>query len=109
MWQNMASSATNSWPKRSPLVHVVAIGASAGGINGLLQVLPELPVIPNCCLLIVVHLDPRSKSFLPDILRRHAHWDVKQAEDGELLQAGIAYIAPPDFHLVLSDGRLHLA
>ena len=105
----MASSASKSRPKRTPLVRVVAIGASAGGIKGLLEVLPDLPVIANCCLLIVVHLDPRFKSFLPDILRRNANWNVKQAEEGELLCAGVAYIAPPNFHLVLSGGRLHLA
>jgi len=105
----MALAASKPRPKHKPLVCVVAIGASAGGINGLLQLMPDLPLIPNVCLLIVVHLDPRSKSFLPHILGRAAHWQVKQAEEGELLCAGVAYIAPPDFHLVLEGGRLHLS
>jgi len=95
-------------------VRVVAIGASAGGIGGLLQLLPDLPTIANCALLIVVHLYPSSKSLLPDILRRSAqrgpgHWKVKQAEEGETLHPGIAYIAAPDFHLVLSGDQLHLS
>jgi len=105
----MALAASKPRPKRTPLVCAVAIGASAGGLNCLLQFLPELPLIPNVCLLIVVHLDPRSKSFLPHILGRIAHWQVKHAEEGELLRAGVAYIAPPDFHLVLNGGRLHLS
>jgi len=104
----MALAALKPRPKPTRLVCVVAIGASAGGINGLLQLLPHLPVIPNVSLLIVVHLDPRSKSFLAQILGRNAHWQMKQAEEGELLRAGVAYIAPPDFHLVLGGGRLHL-
>ena len=105
----MALTASKPRPKRTPLVCVVAIGASAGGINGLMQLLPGLPLIPNVCLLIVVHLHPRSKSFLPHILGRNAHWQVKQAEEAELLRAGVAYIAPPDFHLLLKHGRLHLS
>ena len=105
----MALTTSKSRPKRTPLVCVVAIGASAGGINGLLQVLPDLPLIPNCCLLIVVHLDPKFRSFLPQVLGRSARWGVKQAEEGESLREGVAYIAPPDFHLVLSGGRLHLS
>ena len=105
----MALAASKPRPKRTPLVCVVAIGASAGGINGLMQLLPDLPLLPNVCLLIVVHLDPRSKSFLPNILGRNAHWEVKQAEEGELLRPGVAYIAPPNFHLVLEGGRLHLS
>jgi len=95
----MALAALKPRPKPTRLVCVVAIGASAGGINGLLQLLPHLPVIPNVSLLIVVHLDPRSKSFLAQILGRNAHWQMKQAEEGELLRAGVAYIG---------GGRLHL-
>jgi chemotaxis response regulator CheB len=105
----MALAAFKSRPKRASLVRVIAIGASAGGIKGLLQLLPDLPVIPDCCLLIVVHLQPRVKSFLAAILGRSAHWGIKQAEQGEILRAGCAYVAPPDFHLLLSGGRLHLS
>jgi len=104
----MVSVAPKSRRKRVPPVRVVAIGASAGGINGLIKFLPDLPLIPNCCLLIVVHLHPTSRSFLPEILRRVAHWKVKQAQDGEPICAGMIYIAPPDFHLTLLGSRLHL-
>ena len=95
-------------------IRVVAIGASAGGFSGLMQLLPELPRIRNCALLIVVHLHPQSKGLLADILRRkiqssHGHWKVKQAEDGDRLRTGVAYIAPPDLHLTLLGNRLHLS
>src|SRR5438270_8555490 len=104
----MPSRGPKSRPKPVQAGRVIAIGASAGGIKGLIEILPKLPLIPNCCLLIVVHLDPAAKSFLAEILGRVAHWRMKQAQDGELICAGVAYVAPPGFHLVLARSHLHL-
>jgi two-component system chemotaxis response regulator CheB len=92
----------------APVGHIVAIGASAGGIHSLRELLLQLPVIANCCVLIVVHLSPFHKSFLPEVLRRAGPWKVKHAQDGETISAGVVYIAPPDLHLVLSGNRLQL-
>jgi two-component system chemotaxis response regulator CheB len=105
----MRPSAVTSPPKNKPPAHIIAIGASAGGVSTLIRLLPELPLIPDCCLLIVVHLAATNRSMLPQILRRIAHWKVKPAEEGEPICAGTAYIAVPGFHLVLSGGELHLS
>ena len=96
-------------PESANTVRVIAIGASAGGLNGLLKLFPELPLIPNCCLLIVVHMHPRNRTFLPQILGRLGGWKVKLAQEDETICAGVAYVAAPDFHLVLSGDRLHLS
>lgn len=95
-------------PKIAP-VRVVAIGASAGGIQTLRQIMLDLPLISHCCLLVVVHLHPEYRSLLPEILRRAGPWKVKAAEEGEPICAGVAYIAPPDFHLLLENNQLHLS
>jgi two-component system chemotaxis response regulator CheB len=87
---------------------IVAIGASAGGINILLKLLSALSPATNCCLLIVLHLGTRATSVLPDILRRGGRWKVRQACSEDEVEAGMAYIAPPNFHLVISGKRLHL-
>lgn len=105
----MAAHPTQSPVAQAPAVRIIAIGASAGGINGLLELLPDLPLIPNCCLLIVVHLHPAMKSLLPEVLRRFGHWQVKEAQDGETIRTGVAYIAAPDFHLELAADKLHLS
>lgn len=110
----MTVSARKPKSTRATCVRVVAIGASAGGISGLLTLLPDLPMISNCSLLIVVHMHAGFKSLLAEILHRcmqrsPAHWNVKQAEEGETLRPGVAYIAAPDFHLVLSGDQLHLS
>jgi len=104
----MPSRGPKSRPKPVQAGRVIAIGASAGGIKGLIEILPKLPLIPNCCLLIVVHLHPAAKSFLAEILSRFAHFEMKQAQDGEPICAGVAYIAPPDFHLVLDGNCVRL-
>lgn len=98
----------NGKAMHTPVGRIVAIGASAGGISSLREVLPQLPLIPNCCVLIVVHLAPAHKSFLPEILRRAGDWKVKHAQDGETIREGVVYIAPPDLHLVLSGDHLQL-
>lgn len=90
-------------------VRVIAIGASAGGLQSLQQLLLVLPLIPNCCLLIAQHVHPAHRTFLPEILNGIGGWKVKVAEDGEAIHTGIAYIAAPSFHLVLSGNRLELS
>ncbi|HET9743092.1 MAG TPA: chemotaxis protein CheB [Terriglobales bacterium] len=94
--------------QHAPPVRIIAIGASAGGVHELLALLPQLPLIPNCCLLIVLHLNPTFRSLLPQILRRTARWKVQEAQEGETVRTGIAYIAAPDFHLVITADKLHL-
>ncbi len=99
---------TGNIAARNSIGRVIAIGASAGGIHTLRELLPQLPIIPDCCILVVVHLAPAHRSFLPQILQRSGNWKVKHAQDGEVMRAGTVYIAPPDLHLVLSGNRLQL-
>ena len=95
-------------PANGSVGKVIAIGASAGGIHSLRELLPQLPIIADCCILVVIHLAPAHRSFLPEILQRSGSWKVKHAQDSEIMRAGVVYIAPPDLHLVLSGNRLQL-
>lgn len=85
---------------------VVAIGASAGGVEALHVVVQSLPVDFPAAVLVVQHMDPRHRSLLAQLLRRHSRLLVKQASDGELLRPGTVYLAAPDAHLLVRDGRL---
>lgn len=88
---------------------VVALAASAGGLNALTEVLSNLPVNFPAAVLVVQHIEPHRKSLLADILSRKSPMPVQQAEDGVRMEPGIVYIAPPDHHMeVEQDGRLHL-
>lgn len=87
---------------------VVAIGASAGGLRALSAVLSELPPDFPVPVLIVQHLDPHSESRMADILARRTKLKIVQAQEGDEIAAGVAYIAPPARHMLLDHGRIHL-
>jgi two-component system chemotaxis response regulator CheB len=88
---------------------IVAMGASAGGLNALNQVLRVLPKSFPCSIVVVQHLAPRHKSWIADLLGRSCQLKVKQAEHGEILLPGRVYTAPPDEHLLVGPGKVQLA
>ena len=88
---------------------VVAVGASAGGLHALSLILAALPAEFAAPILVVQHLSPDFPSQLAHILGRHTDLHVKQAEEGDRIQAGYVYVAPPDRHLLAcADGTLAL-
>jgi len=86
----------------------VAIGASAGGLPALGQLLGDLDS-ESPPIVIVQHLDPRHKSQLAALLARKTRKPIKEAEDGEPIVRGVTYIGPPDEHLLVAQGRIQLA
>jgi len=86
----------------------VAVGASAGGVTALQVVIGALPEDLPAAVLVVQHLDPRHKSLLAALLARRARLQVKEAHPHEIIRPGTAYIAPPDTHLLVADGRISL-
>ena len=88
---------------------VVGVGASAGGLAAVREVLGGLPSALPASLIVVLHLMPDHPSYLAAILSRTSPLPVVQAEDGQLLAPGHVYVAPPDNHLVVGpDGRVAL-
>lgn len=59
-------------------------------------------------MLVVLHVAPVSTSVLPKILARAGALEAKHAEDGAEPRGGCIYVAPPDRHLLVTDGRLRL-
>ncbi len=95
-------------PDRGGLGRVVGIGASAGGIDALIRLLRHLEPDIRAALLVVVHVPATGRSLLAPILDRQTDLEVKVAEDGEALARGRVYVAPPDRHLIVDDGRVRL-
>jgi two-component system chemotaxis response regulator CheB len=87
---------------------VVCIGSSAGGLHALSEVLPKLPADLPAAILVVQHLDPRHESLMADILARHTKMKAVQATDGEEVREGTIYFAPPDRHMLVEQGTIHL-
>ena len=89
---------------------LVAMTSSAGGLNALTKVLSTLPHNFPRPVTVVQHLDPRHRSLMAKILSGRTNLIVKEAEDEELLQPGIVYIAPPDQHLLVTpEGSVSLS
>jgi len=92
------------------ICEAVVIGASAGGIGALFQILPQLPKDFPVPIFIVIHLPPDNSVFIPDLFTPKCQITVKEAEDKEPARPGTVYFAPPDYHLLVeSNGSLSLS
>jgi two-component system, chemotaxis family, protein-glutamate methylesterase/glutaminase len=93
-----------------PRTRAVFIGGSAGALEALLAMLPELPAGFSLPLLIVVHLAPRRGSLIAEVLQARCRIRVREAEDKDVATPGTAYFAPPDYHMLIeADGRISLS
>jgi two-component system, chemotaxis family, CheB/CheR fusion protein len=88
---------------------VVAIGASAGGLEAFSNLLRALPPDPGMALVFISHLDPTHESAMAELLARTTALPVRQAEDGMRVRHNCVYVLPPNCDMTIYDGVLHLA
>jgi len=84
--------------------NIVIIGASAGGPRILKQIFIDLPRL-EASIIIIQHMPKFVNNSLVETLGRYSKFDVKIAEDGDILTSGLAYVAPSEVHLKLVDNR----
>jgi two-component system, chemotaxis family, CheB/CheR fusion protein len=87
---------------------VVGIGASAGGLEALREMLARARSPTGMAFVIVQHLDPNHESMLAQLLDRHTELQVLQCEGGERIAGDTVYIIPPGRGLVIQNGVLEL-
>lgn len=85
---------------------VVIIGGSAGSLNALLQILPDLPVFKTYALVIVLHRRGTDDLTLEDLIKLKALTPVKLIEDKVKLTNGFIYVAPSNYHLLFEKNDL---
>ncbi|MEV0619773.1 chemotaxis protein CheB [Nonomuraea sp. NPDC050404] len=88
---------------------VVVVAASAGGVEPLRILLSDLPADLPAALLVVLHVPPQGSSVLASILDRAGPLRAAPAEDKETVRPGRVYVARPDFHLLMSEGKIRLS
>lgn len=88
---------------------VIVIGASSEGIEALVRIASQLPAGFPAPLLVVQHRDRRSSGYLPAMLRRAGPLPALHPREGDVIRPGHIYVAPPDQHMRLSQGRIHLS
>ncbi len=85
---------------------IVAIGASAGGLEACKKLLSALPRSTGMAFVIVQHLDPGHESLLVDLLAVHTSMRVAQASDGMPIERETVYVIPPGVYLSVDDKRV---
>jgi two-component system chemotaxis response regulator CheB len=89
---------------------IIVIGTSAGGLDALGTLFPQLDPRLPVPVIVVQHISSSSDSYMLHYFDRHSKLKVKEAEEKELLAAGTVYFAPPDYHVLIeTDGSLSLS
>jgi two-component system CheB/CheR fusion protein len=88
---------------------VVGIGASAGGLPALLQFFENMPQQTGMAFVVILHLSPKHKSSADHVLQRATQMPVVQVIKSVEIEADHIYVIPPNQHLSMIDGFLHLS
>jgi two-component system, chemotaxis family, protein-glutamate methylesterase/glutaminase len=88
---------------------IIVIGASAGGVQTLVELIGALPRDLPASVFIVIHVAPFGTSAMPAILSRSGPLPAVHPRDNELIVPGKVYIAPPDHHLILEPDRVRIS
>lgn len=86
---------------------LVLIGGSRGSFSVLRALAEQWPVDVAAAICVVLHIG-RHDSVLPELMSRWGNLPARHPVDGEALQAGTVYVAPPDRHMVVDHGHFHL-
>ena len=87
---------------------IIVMGASSGGIETFMEIVSELPRDLPATIFAVLHVSPRGTTKFPEILTRAGRLPAAHALDEEPIRPGRIYVAPPDFHLLLRQGKIRL-
>jgi two-component system, chemotaxis family, protein-glutamate methylesterase/glutaminase len=86
---------------------LIVIGASAGGVQVLLDLAVGLPADTAACVLVVLHVGAH-RSLLPELMSARGALPARHPHDGEALAPGVIFIAPPDQHMLVDGDHIRL-
>lgn len=87
---------------------MVAIGASAGGLDTLWAFFSQYAGDPALAIVIIKHLSPQHKSLIAELLAKHIGGSIRQIEDCMALSPNGVYLTPPDKNVAIFNRSLHL-
>ena len=87
---------------------IIVVGASAGGVEALIQVVREFPANFPASVFVVLHIPAQGPSRLAEILSRSAFIKAEQPVDYQRIEHGYIYVAPPDHHLLIEKGFMRV-
>jgi two-component system CheB/CheR fusion protein len=103
-----AAMARKTGSKNRHTFPIVAIGASAGGLEAMTQLLRHLPGNTGMAFVLVQHLDPTHESALTTLLGRTTAMPTSEAKNNDALEPDHLYVIPPNKLMGISGRRLKL-
>jgi two-component system chemotaxis response regulator CheB len=110
--RNQANTSTRNGKRSAARVDnrdIIVVGASAGGVTALQTLLRQFKVDTPASIFVVLHMQRNHHSQLPAVLQKNCELLVQHAIDGESIHHGQVYVAPPDHHLMVESGHIHLS
>lgn len=102
----MSHSGNNSLPDNEH--YIIAIGASAGGLEAIHEFFDNMPSNGNLSFVIIQHLSSDYKSLLVELVARHTNMQVVEAKQDVTVEKNCIYVIPNNKLLTIQDGRLQL-
>ncbi|MDF5706715.1 MAG: chemotaxis protein CheB [Nostoc sp. S4] len=104
-----ASNSEQEEENQKELFPIVAMGASAGGLEAFTRLLSHLPSDTGMAFVLIQHLSPNQKSLLSEILSGITQMAVSEVKDGTVVQPNHVYVIPPNAKMTISEGVLKLS
>ena len=95
-------------PTGKALFPLVAVGASAGGLEAFEQLFKNLPPTTHAAFVVISHLDPKHTSMMTELISRFTRMAVREAADDVEVEPDHVYVIPPNKDLSIFHGRLQL-
>ncbi len=106
--ESLPSQEANRAVQRDSLF-VVGIGASAGGLEALIEFFEHVPAAADSAFVVVQHLSPDFKSVMDELLAVHTTMPIRTVSDELLLEPNHVYLIPARKNMTIEDGHLRLA
>ncbi|MFE8031747.1 chemotaxis protein CheB [Thiohalocapsa marina] len=104
-----AQTGTQTGTQAEPRFYVVAVGASAGGLDALERFFRAVPAQSGAAYVVIQHLSPDHKSMMANLLSRHTRMSVVTVEDGMTIEPNRVHLIPPASIMSVSHGQLRLS
>ncbi|GAA3920101.1 chemotaxis protein [Chitinophaga oryziterrae] len=88
--------------------YIIAIGASAGGLEAIHEFFDNMPEYGNLSFVIIQHLSPDYKSLLVELVSKHTNMKVREVEKDMLIENDCVYVIPNNKEIIIDHGRLQL-
>jgi len=89
-------------------VAMVAIGASAGGLEPFERFFDAMPVNSDIAFVIIQHLSPDFESMMDELLSRHSSMDIERVVNDLKVRPNTIYLNPPRSKMIIKNGNRHI-